>query len=282
MRKILSVLLLAILVIAFSCKKDETNSNPNSTDPNAAFVNKTAEVRKVVLEEFTGVKCGYCPEGHVIMEEIMTENPGKAICFSLHGGSYSVPYSGDPDLTSQWASAIISFCQVTGYPSGAVNREDLNNDNKIAIGRGSWKANAATILASGNSPVNIGIKSNFNASDRKLTVIVQYYYTADGAGANLLNVGITESGIMVQQSGSNPPPPAQYEQKNVLREFFTGQWGDNIATTTKGTYGSKTYTFTVPAAWNIDKCNIIAYMTKGDKTKIYTGEKVIAKGGVAN
>ncbi len=281
MKKISILMLLAIFVLVFSCKKEETTTT-NTTNPNTPFVNKAAEARKAVLEEFTGVKCGYCPDGHKIMEEIMTENPGKAICFSLHGGSYSVPYTGDPNLTSSWSQAIISFTQVEGYPAGAVNREDLDNNGKIAIGRGSWKGNVATILGSGNSPVNIGIKSTFVASSRKLTVTVQYYYTADGDGANKLNVGITESGIMTQQSGSNPPAPAKYEQKNVLRDFFTGQWGDEIATTTAKTFGVKTYTFTVPATWNIDKCHVIAYMTKGDKSKIYTGEKVIANGGVAN
>ncbi len=282
MKKIQLFILSAFIAFSFSCKKDNTTTTTTPVNPNSPFVNKTAEARKVVLEEFTGVKCGYCPDGHLIMEQIMTENPGKAICFSLHGGSYSVPYAGDPNLTSQWSAAIISFTQVTGYPAGAVNRQDLDNDGKIAIGRGSWKSNAATILASGNSPVNIGIKSTFNAASRVLSVTVQYYYTASGEGANKLNVGITESGIMTQQSGSNPPAPALYEQKNVLRDFFTGQWGNDIPVTTAGTFGVKTYSYNVPADWKIDKCHVIAYITKGDNTKIFTGEKVIANGGSAN
>jgi hypothetical protein len=270
------ILLALISVLSFlSCKKDD-NKTP---DTNTVFVNKSPEGRKVVLEEFTGVKCGYCPDGHEIMKQIMNENPGKAICFSIHGGTYSVPYAGDPDLTSPWAAAIISFSQLTGYPAGMVNREDLDNDGKLAIGRGSWKSHAAQILASGNSPVNIGIKSTFNSSSRLLTIKVQYYYTADGNGTNKLNVGILESGIMTQQAGATTNP---YEQNNVLRDFLTGQWGDEITTTTAGTLGTKTYTYTIPSGWNIAKCDVIAYITKGDNKKIYSGEKVAANGGSAN
>lgn len=276
MKKIFILSFITVLLLNYSCKKDDDSS---SSSTSSTFVNKSTEGRKVVLEEFTGVKCGYCPQGHEIMQEIMDENPGKAICFSIHGGTYSTPYAGDPDLTSQWSAAIISFSQLTGYPAGMVNREDLDNDGKLAIGRGSWKGNAATILASGNSPVNIGIKSTFNSSTRVLTIKVQYYYTADGEGTNKLNVGILESGIMVQQAGAATNP---YEQKNVLRDFLTGQWGEDITTTSAKTLGTKTYTYTVPSTWNIAKCDVIAYITKGDNKKIYTGEKVIANGGSAN
>jgi len=275
--KKLFILLVFIVTLGFiSCKKDE-NKTPDNTS--TVFVNKTSEGRKVVLEEFTGVKCGYCPDGHEIMKQIMNENPGKAICFSIHGGPYSSPYPGDPDLTSPWAAAIISFSQLSGYPAGMINREDIDNDGKLAIGRGSWKNHSSQILASGNSPVNIGIKSTFNATNRLLTIKVQYYYTADGGGTNKLNVGILESGIMTEQAGASTNP---YEQNNVLRDFLTGQWGEEITTTTTGTLATKTYTYNVPSNWNIAKCDVIAYITKGDNKKIYSGEKVIANGGSAN
>ena len=31
------------------------------------LVNTTPENRTALLEDFTGINCGYCPEGHVIM-----------------------------------------------------------------------------------------------------------------------------------------------------------------------------------------------------------------------
>lgn len=44
------------------------------------IVSTTPENKKVILEEFTGIHCVYCPEGHAIAQAIQNNNPRK---FSL-------------------------------------------------------------------------------------------------------------------------------------------------------------------------------------------------------
>ena len=39
-------------------------------------VSQNASNRNVLLEEFTGVNCGFCPDGHRIADEIVAANPG--------------------------------------------------------------------------------------------------------------------------------------------------------------------------------------------------------------
>ena len=34
--------------------------------------------KNVIYEEFTGVKCPNCPDGHVVMAQILAANPGRA------------------------------------------------------------------------------------------------------------------------------------------------------------------------------------------------------------
>jgi len=56
-----SILGLSIILAFSSC-------GPNDDEPQEpkeeVFVSKTPENRKVILEEYTGINCGYCPDGH--------------------------------------------------------------------------------------------------------------------------------------------------------------------------------------------------------------------------
>ena len=103
--KKLALILLAFVLVASACKKDEEE------EANAEFVSKTAEKKVALLEEFTGVRCGYCPQGAIIAAEIIAEHPGQAIAIDVHGGSYATPYPGDPELKTPWAAQLISFSQ---------------------------------------------------------------------------------------------------------------------------------------------------------------------------
>ncbi|MBN8572914.1 MAG: hypothetical protein J0M05_03290, partial [Candidatus Kapabacteria bacterium] len=56
--------------------------------------------RTVVLEDFTGVRCGYCPEGHVIAADIKKNSPvGSVILINIHVGPFASPMDGYPDFT---------------------------------------------------------------------------------------------------------------------------------------------------------------------------------------
>lgn len=260
-----SILFLSILMIsALSCKNNNNDDDDDNNNASTDFVSKTAENKTAVLEEFTGVRCGYCPDGARIAAEMVAEHPGKAISIAVHGGSYSTPYSGDPDLTSSWSAAFRSWAGVTGFPSGMVQRRDHDNDGQISCYRSTWKSIANTVVTEA-APVNVGIQSS--VSGTTASIKVQVYYTADGGGANLLNVAICEDGIQTQQSG-DPDPSTPYTHAHVLRDLVTGQWGASIATTTVGTMETYEYTYTLKAGEVAANCSVVAYITKGDKTEI--------------
>jgi len=268
--KKLALILLAFVLVASACKKDEEE------EANAEFVSKTAEKKVALLEEFTGVRCGYCPQGAIIAAEIIAEHPGQAIAIDVHGGSYATPYPGDPELKTPWAAQLISFSQLTGFPAGMVNRRDHDNNGKIATGRGGWKGIANTVVTE-SSPVNIGIRSKVESGVAKITV--QIYYTADGGGANLLNVAITESGIGTKQSGSSDNP---YIHKHVLRDLVTGQWGKSITSTKKGALQTFELTYKLKSGEVAGECHVVAFITKGDHTDVLNAEDTKMVNGETN
>ena len=82
------------------------------------FVSTTPENKNVILEEFTGIHCGYCPDGHLMAQNFHDANPGDVVLINLHTGSYANPSPGEPDFRTPLGPAIDGQASVSGYPAG--------------------------------------------------------------------------------------------------------------------------------------------------------------------
>ena len=228
MKKALSFLGALLLVAAVSAQ---------------TFVSTEPSNRNVLIEEFTGVNCGYCPEGHAICNQIMADHPGRAWAINIHEGPYAVRYK------TQWGSALSTQAKVSGYPTGTVNRH-VWTGNAMAMNRGSWTTYANRTLIK-SSPVNIAAQATIDGRTRVLTVVVEMYYTADQAiSSNRLNVALLQNNVLGPQSGMDGNPAYvvgnQYRHMHMLRDLLTGQWGEEITTIASGTCVTRTYRYFVP------------------------------------
>lgn len=241
-----------------------------STDP---------QPRNVILEEFTGIHCGWCPAGHKISNELAAQYPGKFIPVNLHTGGYATPNAGELDLRTSEGATIAGASGLTGYPAGSVNRDKT----PWAMGRGEWAAEAARIMAE-TSPVNVAVKSDVNWDTRELTTVVEYYYTsASPQPENKLTVMLVQNNILGTQSGGanlypeNMTADGLYRHLHVFRMMISegGAFGEPISTTTEGHFGTKTFTTQLPEAiTNIDlklfNLEVVAFVAEG-QSKIYSG-----------
>jgi hypothetical protein len=235
-------------------KKEDTTGGGGSGG--VTFLAPTTKMKRVaLLEDFTGVRCGFCPDGHVRAKAIADANPGKFIIMAVHGGSFAAPQTGWANFTSKYGASLISFAKVSGYPAGTISRtlcSELGVTPQIAGGyamsRGSWGLAASKIFEM-DAPVNIGATATFDEATRKLTIKVDLYYTAAETKENRINVALLQNGIMSRQSGA--PDPNNYEQNHVLRDLVTGLWGEVITEEKKeGAKISKTFTYDVPEDYN--------------------------------
>lgn len=236
--------------------------------------------KNAVLEEYTGIHCTYCPEGHAIAASLLANNPGRAVVVAIHQGSFATPGAGEPDYRTPFGDALAGQTGLTGYPSGTVNRYVFAGSS-TALGRGDWTANAGVIMQQ-SSPVNVGVETSFNAASRELTVHVELYYTAASATpSNFINVALTQSHIFGPQTGGGAGN--NYEHMEMLRHFITGQWGDEVTTTSQGSLVERTYVYTIPADYNnvpcvVENCEVAVYVTEGHQ-EILTGDVVPAIDG---
>ena len=263
MRKILLSLCLAISMNFFVANAQ-------------TMVVTTPQHKNVVLEEYTGIHCGYCPDGHAKAEALSDANPGRVVLVNIHAGNYAVPGTGEPDYRTDYGDALASAMGVTGYPSGTVNRTIFPEIGSIpAMSRSAW-AYAANQEFVHQSPVNVAFTSLFDTATRELSVAVELYYTqSSGAAQNYLQVVLLENHVYGPQSGASSLP---YEHKHMLRYQLTGQWGQEISSTSQGAVFADTITYTVPVDFEINNCDVAVYVSE-DHFNIYTGVQAPAVGG---
>ncbi len=225
-----------------------------------AQVSKTPENKKFVLEEFTGIHCGYCPDGHKRANDLANQYPGKVLLVNVHAGSFAVPGAGEPDFRTTAGDAFDVTTGGGGYPKGMVNRAKPTNvmsGSVMACDRGQWASEATKIMAQ-TAPVNVSVKSKIDPKTRVLTTEVEVYYTSASAqSTNYLTVELLEDGILAYQSDYGNYNPTNwvtiagvkyYKHNHMLRMVLSGDsYGDKIDTTTSGYYMKKTYTTTIPA-----------------------------------
>ena len=220
------------------------------------FVSTDVEKKNVVLEEFTGIRCTYCPDGHKRAQALKDANPGKVVLINIHTGSFATKRTAaEPDFTTSYGDNIGGQSTTTGYPSGTVNRKmfSTSQGGGTAMNRGDWAAAASQVLSQ-NSPVNVAIETSLDIENRELTIVAEVYYTGDAAeSTNMLNIAILQNNLTSVQTGATnfwPEkvlPNGEYTHNHMLRDMVTGQWGEVMDETTEGSFFTQEYTYKIPA-----------------------------------
>lgn len=235
------------------------------------IVSTEVEKRNVVLEEFTGYHCGWCPNGHQVANEICDQYDGHAWAINIHTGGFA---SGS-GYTTTMGDQIASLWNISGYPCGSVNRTSIQ-------GRGDWGGTAAQIRSE-DSPVNLA--GTATLSGRTYSIHLEVYFPANADESTaLLNIAVLQNNVLGTQTnndGSNAEyiEGSMYRHMHMFRTLLTGQWGVSIPAT-QGTFIDTVITYTVPA--DIDGLPIndpydlefVAFVTKNNHKTIYSGTKV--------
>ena len=219
------------------------------------FVSVVPGNKKVILEEYTGIYCGYCPDGHAIGQALHDNNPNDIFLINIHTGGYASPSnSGDPNFNTSFGTALASNAGVGGYPTGTINRRVFPGNSSSAMSRSAWGSSSNTIMLE-SSPVNIGVQASVDMGTGVLTVDVETYYTSTVTNSNYLHIAVLQNNMAGPQSGAatyNPssiiPGPwnPTYNHQHVLRHFITGANGSSISPTSAGTFIPEQFTWNVP------------------------------------
>lgn len=229
--KKLTLALMALLALTFTVKAQQ-------------FVSTEPANRNVILEEFTGRNCGYCPDGHLIANGIMANNPGRVWAINVHAGGYAP--TSYPNFITQDGNTIHGGFSISGYPTGVVNRSTSSGQSRSA-----WN-NLANTQLNQAAECNVAGKVQINPGTRMATITVEVYYTGNSTvNENYLTVAMLQDSIMGSQSGMSGNPAqvvnGTYCHMHILRDVITeSAWGEAISPTTQGTLITKTYEYQIP------------------------------------
>lgn len=232
-------------------------------------------LKNALLEEFTGIYCTNCPVAHREAKSILEDNPGRVFLIALHVTSFAAPNGGDPDFRTPFGTEIYNQSGSPGVPRGTVNRHVFAG-GATQLNASMWRDKCAMIIQQ-MSPVNIEAASIYNATTRTLTITIELYYTADApASSNFINVALIQDSIYGPQS--NGGAGNNYLHMHMLRHLVTGQWGDEVTTTTQGTLVTRTYTYQLPEDYNniptvADNMKVVAFVAEGHQ-EVYTATQV--------
>lgn len=231
------------------------------------FVSTTPQNRNVVIEEFTGINCPNCPDGHVVANNIVNAYPDRVWAVNIHAGSYAPMYY--PNFNTTDGTAIYYGFNVTGFPQAVVNRS-----TDYGLGRTDWATHTNQQMGQ-IAECNVGGQVVINTEARTATITVEVYYVSNSASStNYLNVIMLEDDIIGPQANGHTNPSqyinGQYHHNHVFRDAVTSTWGDAISPTTAGSLISKTYTYNIPetvgtpngTSVNINNVSFLVFVTE--------------------
>ncbi|MCW3077354.1 MAG: hypothetical protein JWO32_1963 [Bacteroidetes bacterium] len=271
-------------------------------------VSTTPQNKTAVLEEFTGIYCGYCPDGHQIANSIKAANPSKVVLVNIHAGGYATVAAGEPDLKTPEGTAInnMSGMSIVGYPAGDVSRVVVPSASQqtaspygMAQNRNSWSSSVNAILTQ-TSYCNVALQGTVDVNTRVLTVVAEVYYTANSpVNTNSLTIFLLEDKVVGPQHNYGSPyynaanynADGTYNHNHVLRKALTPTFGQSITPTTMGTTYTTTLTYTIPATYGaagktnpclLGNLELAAFVTQTDRPAISGANGPITLTGFSN
>ena len=267
----ISVLFLFTSLIITSCDKinepyiQRTN---NQTDTGVV-------VQKVLLEDFTGHRCGNCPRAHEKIEELHGLYGDKVITIAVHAGFFAMTTTEYPtDYRSADGNAIASYFSVTDYPSGMVNRKEESGQRLKPYT--VWATMISEILA--QTPVlGISITNNYNSTNRQLQSTAKLEFKGIVDEQLKICFFITEDSLISPQTDYSLTPDKidNYIHRHVLRGSMNGTWGDNLSASSYSAGDSLTVTKTVTlnSNWNENHCSVVVFVYSESSEEIVQAEE---------
>jgi len=216
--------------------------------------------RKVVLEDYTGAWCGYCPAVAAAIEDAADATDDITVV-AIHqtSGSFPDPYHF-PEV-----QVLKDEFGVDGLPAARINRT-TSWSSPYAIGE-------VTAIAGEDTDASIAISSQISGDN--LTVEVKVLFENGSATGDKLVLYLVESGIIYDQVNYyNDDPSSPYYQmgnpipdfvhNEVLRQSLSGLFGDSITTTSAfGTF-TQNFTATIPSDYVNDNLMLVAMLVGDD------------------
>ena len=235
------------------------------------LTDKKMHPQNVLVEDFTGALCGYCPDATDRIEAMKAANGKDRIyAMGVHAGSFT---GSKDEFLNAWADKLLAHAGSPGSkPIGRVNRR-LDGGSK-AYSRGNWSKHADAVLAAGNAVVNLGAMAIMK--DDKIMIDVEAYFPTSFGKNVRLATAVVQTGYTSYQSdyGPNGNWNGDYVNIDALRWMSTTDaLGETLTSTNKDDFHSYSYTCNIESGWagkptDEISYHVILFATDGDNGEV--------------
>ncbi|WP_167343042.1 Omp28-related outer membrane protein [Nonlabens sp. SY33080] len=205
---------------------------------------------KMLIEDYTGAWCGWCPRISQGIEDLTGSNP-NVIAVAIHNGdSMAFPLEGQ--MRQQFG--------VNGFPTGILNRDQTWSSTSGS----SMNLTQPNVYLNRVQPVGLAINSSI--SNDLLSATVKVGFDLDESGLYLV-VYALENGIIANQSNytnnyGGVDPIQGFVHEHVLSKNLTDVFGDPIPADQQvgGNEYSVTLTSNVAGVANQNDMEIVAFV----------------------
>jgi hypothetical protein len=224
--------------------------------------------RKVLVEDFTGHKCGNCPRASKAIYDLKSLYGDKLIIMAVHAGGFATPFPPNAPYytydfrTTEGTQLDTDFgISAAGNPNGLVNRRNVNGS--YIISSTDWAGQVADVLSSTDAvPAKLTITNSYDDASRTLTSEITSEFFRTIQGTHRLTVYMVEDSIVNWQKDYDviPNDIPDYVHREVLRGSMNGTYGEVISPTVIGNVINTTYTSSLGSDWNEKHLSVIAFI----------------------
>jgi hypothetical protein len=218
--------------------------------------------KTVLVEEFTGVTCTFCPIGHQIAKEMLQDHGDSVIVVAIHNdNTLANPHAGYNDFRTQEGITISQ--QLGGsaaIPVASIDRKVFSGESDEVVTTGKWKNYTAQQL--GLMPrVALEIDTDYDDASRDLIVSAKIHYLQNIDTTTHLSIMLVEDDIENPQTmppGSTPQVDTFYIHHHILRDMITPALGTlTNATTEQGRVVIKEFKVTLDPNWKSENMEVV-------------------------
>jgi thiol-disulfide isomerase/thioredoxin len=242
------IAIIFISSLLLSCGGGDDDSFPEENNPDTPLTTSKF-TKKVLIEDFTGTWCGWCPRVSFGIEKV-EEETNQAITVAIHRGSTDPYHFGESNIGS---------LDDGSYPTAKLNRNTLWNYPE--------PDNVAQILHLTNEVARLGLSINSSLNNNSISVEVKTTFETNLSELKQV-VYLVEDHLNYDQANytdyyNGVSTISNFEHNNVLRKVLTNIYGDSISSTDSKKDNEYTvdYDITIPTSVaNATNLKIVAFI----------------------
>lgn len=238
-------------------------------------------IKQILIEEFTGHKCGNCPRGDETIKMIKELYCDHVIPVSIHAGSFAdVNETGNYtyEYRTEDGNELNEYFGGTsnGVPGAIINRTKFNNT--YAQSEVSTWLTYADSLIKALPMLDIISTTQINNDSRELEIDLDIVFVNSVNDHLMLSIYFVEDSIVSWQKdySEDPSDIEYYTHNHVFRDAINGAFGEEILNGDIHTNDviNRSYKYNVSTKWKIENSSIIAFVYKYDTKEVLQASQI--------